>query len=92
MTAELFPPGRIATTPGVAEAFAGRTYLLAGLLSRHLTGDWGDLDADDRAANREALATGARLLSAYESAGLPRVWIITEADRASTFILLPEDY
>ena len=76
----------------MAEAFAGRTYLLAGLLSRHLTGDWGDLDADDRAANREALATGARLLSAYESAGLPRVWIITEADRASTFILLPEDY
>ena len=88
MTAELFPPGRIAITPGVAEAFAGRTYLLADLLSRHLTGDWGDLDAD----NREALATGARLLSAYEPAGLPRVWIITEADRASTCILLPEEY
>ena len=90
--AELIPPGRIAITPGVAEAFAGRTHLLAGLLSRHLTGDWGDLDADDRAANREALATGARLLSAYEPAGLPRVWIITEADRASTCILLPEEY
>ena len=88
MTAELFPPGRIAITPGVAEAFAGRTYLLADLLSRHLTGDWGDLDAD----NREALATGACVLSAYESAGLPWVWIITGPDRASTFILLPADY
>ncbi len=61
-------------------------------LQRHVTGDWGELDADDKKANDEALKTGERLLSAYKSATGTKFWIITESDRSSTCILLPEDY
>ncbi len=57
----------------------------------HASGDWGDLDAHDRRQNERALRTGTRLFSAYDtSAG--RVWIITEADRSCTTLLLPEEY
>jgi len=61
-------------------------------LQRHVTGDWGDLSVDDKKANDLALQTGERLLSAYQSATGTKFWIITEADRSSTCILLPEDY
>jgi hypothetical protein len=61
------------------------------LLARHATGDWGELCAFDRRQNEIALRDGYRILSSYEiSAG--RVWIITEADRSVTTILLPEEY
>jgi len=60
-------------------------------LARHATGDWGDLCAFDRRQNERALRVGERIFSSYESpAG--KVWIITEADRSITTILLPEDY
>lgn len=62
------------------------------LLSRHYTGDWGALDPEDWAANDFALRTGdLRILSSYP-VGRHVVWIITEADRSSTCILLPEEY
>jgi hypothetical protein len=61
------------------------------LLRRHASGDWGELGAFDRRENERALRMGARLLSAYE-ARAGRVWIITEADRSSTCILLPSEY
>lgn len=64
----------------------------AQLLRRHLAGDWGDLDAEDRAANECALRDEARLLSAYELTTGERLWIITEADRSTTTLLLPSDY
>ncbi len=84
-----FALGRIVATPGaLALLDAGE---VGELLGRHASGDWGDLDAHDRRENGRALKTGARIFSAYEtSAG--RVWIITEADRSSTCILLPEEY
>ena len=59
---------------------------------RHASGDWGDLDADDRRANEDALKNGARLLSSYKTTAGTKFWIITEADRSSTTALLPEEY
>lgn len=61
-------------------------------LSRHQTGDWGDLGDDDKHLNDSAVKDGGRILSAYRSATGVKFWIITEADRSSTTILLPEDY
>jgi len=60
-------------------------------LSRHITGDWGNVPADDQQSNEYALIHGDRLLSAYGE-GERRFWIITEADRSVTTILLPNDY
>jgi hypothetical protein len=62
------------------------------LLERHLCGDWGELDIVDIAQNELALLTRRRLLSSYVIPGGGKVWIITEADRSVTTILLPEDY
>ena len=61
-------------------------------LCRHLSGDWGNLSEEDQEANNRALQERTRLLSAYTSARGVKYWIITEADRSSTTILLPEDY
>ena len=61
-------------------------------LGRHARGDWGDVGADDRQANEAALRDGERLLSVYTSSDGRRFWIITEADRSVTTVLLPEDY
>lgn len=58
---------------------------------RHVSGDWGDVDEEDRAANDRAVKEGGRVLSSYEDDG-QRYWILTEADRSMTTILLPEDY
>ena len=66
--------------------------LVASLLARHVSGDWGQLDAEDQAANEQALAYGTRILSAYDLATGERVWIITEADRSATTLLLPSEY
>ena len=61
-------------------------------LRRHATGDWGDLSLEDRQENDLSAREGFRILSAYTDSGGPRFWIITEADRSSTIVLLPEDY
>ena len=61
-------------------------------LVRHASGDWGDVCEEDRQANDEALKTGARLLSVYRDSRGTKFWIITEADRSATTVLLPEDY
>ncbi len=84
-----FALGQVVATPGALELIGG--FGVYGLLRRHAAGDWGDLDAHDRRENERALETGARIFSAYETpAG--RVWVITEADRSSTCVLLPEEY
>jgi hypothetical protein len=66
--------------------------LAVPFLRRHAIGDWGDLGAEDWKANDEALTSGGRLLSAYVVRAGEQLWIITEADRSSTTILLPEEY
>ena len=60
---------------------------------RHAAGDWGELDSEDQAANGWAVVFGdERLLSAYRLADTTRIWVITEADRSATTVLLPEEY
>ena len=61
-------------------------------LDRHARGDWGEVDAEDKQANQDALVHGERLLSAYRTSLDVRIWVITEADRSVTTILLPEEY
>ncbi len=61
-------------------------------LARHRRGDWGDVCTDDRTANEQALASGGRLFSVYHDRNGTKFWIITEADRSSTTVLLPDDY
>jgi len=85
------PLGRVVATPGALRLLKETGGRPLDFLARHATGDWGDLCAFDRRQNEIALREGLRVLSSYEiSAG--RVWIITEADRSVTTILLPEEY
>jgi len=61
-------------------------------LQRHAAGDWGEVDAHDKTKNEYSLQHGFRLLSAYRLADGTKIWIITEADRSATTLLLPEEY
>ena len=61
-------------------------------LQRHVAGDWGEVCAEDKQSNDHALVEGTRILSAYRAADGTKFWIITEADRSVTTVLLPEDY
>lgn len=88
----LFKLGRIMATPRAIEALAVAGQMPDALLLRHQTGDWGELSQDDKAANDLAVTAGARILSAYVTILGERLWIITEADRSLTTILLPGEY
>ena len=90
MAALLFALGRLVATPGAVAVLAPEEPLT--LLSRHVTGDWGDVPPEDAAENGFSVRHGFRVVSSYETAGGTRVWIIKEADRSSTCILLPEEY
>ncbi|MGF6245538.1 hypothetical protein P3T42_007316 [Paraburkholderia sp. GAS38] len=88
-----FPMGRPVITPGAQAMLDAAGIEGVLLLARHIHGDWGDLSAEDLASNELALLTGKRVLSSYNLPdGRRKVWIITEADRATTTILLPEEY
>lgn len=88
----LFPLGQIVgTPPGLAAlADAGENPTL--YLERHCRGDWGDVDKHDAKVNDAAASSGERILSAYTLKTGVQIWIITEADRSVTTILLPNDY
>ena len=79
-------------TPGALQALRDAEQLPAELLTRHVTGDWGDLPDEDKEENELSVEEGFRILSAYNLQIGRKVWIITEADRSVTTILLPEDY
>ena len=89
----LFPLGQIVATPGALSALGGESINSEALLQRHVSGDWGELSAEDRRENELSIKEGFRILSAYK---LPRtgakLWIITEADRSVTTLLLPDEY
>ena len=85
-----FPLGRLVATPNALSKLTHEDILRA--LGRHLTGDWGDVDSHDHRANEDALRENTRLFSVYQSANHVKFWIITEADRSATTVLLPEDY
>jgi hypothetical protein len=93
----LFRLGRIVATPGALEALEKAGQQAWGLLAQHVQGQWGDLSADDRLLNDEALKDGSRILSAYVLKTGQKVWVITEAEddggnRAATTLLLPDEY
>jgi hypothetical protein len=90
MTA-LLPLGRVVATPGALNLLGKSGRHPFDYLARHATGDWGELCAFDRRQNEMALREGYRVLSSYVVSA-ERVWIITEADRSITTILLPEEY
>jgi len=85
------PLGKVVATPGALQLLLEVGDDPFDYLARHATGDWGDLCAFDRRQNEIALRSGERVFSSY---GTPagKVWIITEADRSVTTILLPEEY
>ncbi len=85
-----FGLGRVVVTPGVIEKL--RPTEVFHSLWRHAFGDWGDIHKEDIGLNEEALLHGGRLLSVYYSDAGIRFWIITEADRSATTVLLPEEY
>ena len=90
-----FKLGRLLMTRGVNDQVADNeafAKFVTESLARHAKGDWGDLCDEDRKENELSLKAGYRLLSAYESGDLPKIWIITEADRSATTILFPDEY
>lgn len=87
-----FSPGQIVSTPAAFVAMEAADCLPIRLLARHLSGDWGSVCPEDAALNDAALLAGDRLLSVYEIAPEVRIWIVTEADRSATTLLLPEEY
>lgn len=90
--ASRFPLGQIVATPGALEALATSGENAASFLRRHVAGDFGDICDEDRRLNEEAIQEGSRILSAYALKSGERLWVITEATRASTCILLPSEY
>jgi hypothetical protein len=87
-----FTLGKLVATPGALEALATSGENAAKYISRHVAGDFGDIDQEDKRLNDEAIEQGERILSAYVLKTDERIWIITEADRSSTCILLPSEY
>lgn len=89
---QLLPLGQVLATPGALELLCSLQLTPLRFLLRHMGGDWGDVCEEDRQTNAEALVHGARVMSVYELGPTQRLWIITEADRSSTTLLLPEEY
>jgi hypothetical protein len=88
----LFKLGSLVATPGAIEALRTAEVSPGRLLVRHQGGDWGNLSQSDQAENTLSVEKGWRILSAYVLSTGVKVWVITEADRSSTCILLPEEY
>lgn len=88
----LFPLGRVVATPGAIEAFENAGERPSDYIGRHMRGDWGDVSPEDWLSNDRAVVEGYRILSAYRLSTGVRIWVITEADRSATTLLLPEEY
>lgn len=88
----LFPLGQVVATPGALDLLDRTGSNAFDLLLRHQHGDWGSVPPEDAEENRRSVETGCRLLSSYFLNDSERLWIITEADRSSTTLLLPEEY
>jgi hypothetical protein len=88
----LFDLGQIVGTPGALQALQEADQDPFELLSRHITGDWGDLDPLDVEENNLSVREGFRILSSYDLSTGVKVWLITESDRSVTTYLLPSEY
>ena len=88
----LFNLGRLVATPGALAAVGVSGDDLLSYVARHQSGDWVEVDADDQTENQLSLEQGFRLMSVYTLSTGVKIWIITEADRSSTCVLLPSEY
>lgn len=88
----LFSLGQVVATPGALAALKESGESPAPFIARHVAGDWGELCDEDKSLNDEAVKDGTRIISAYCTAKGEKVWIVTEADRSVTTILLPNEY
>lgn len=92
-----FEPGQIVPTPGALEALAESGQTFEFFLEKHLSGDWGEVNAEDQKLNDQALLDGGRLLSSYRTLRGVEVWVLTEAvgddgKRASSCVTTPSEY
>ena len=92
-----FKPGQIVATPGALDALAESGQTFEFFLEKHLTGDWGEVDAEDQKLNDQAVRDGSRLLSSYRTLRGVVLWLVTEAvgddgERASTCATTPDEY
>ena len=87
-----FEIGSVVATPSALALLADCGQSPMEFVTRHQQGDWGSLSAEDRKLNEQAIESNERLISAYLTDSADRIWVITEADRSSTTILLPEEY
>ena len=90
MQTNLFPLGRVVITANAHTRLSEQVVLAS--LARHANGDWGDVCDDDRRENEFSLERGFRLLSVYRDESETTFWIITEADRSATTVLMPGEY
>ena len=89
-TYQRFALGRLLITPGAKETLEDSEVSQA--LRRHASGDWGDVSEGDRQENELSVSRNLRIFSVYHSSNGEKFWVITEADRSSTTVLLPEEY
>ena len=96
--AVLFELGEIYLTQGAKQVLQDFNVLPATLIARHVTGDWSNMDEEDKRANKNAVKHGDRVLSSYrlhkenDYDDMVKIWVITEWDRSATTILLPSEY
>ena len=91
-TVMLFPLGQIVATPGALEILDRTAINAMDLIQRHQSGDWGNVPPSDAEENLRSIENGWRILSSYAISDDQNLWIITEADRSVTTLLLPEEY
>ena len=87
-----FPLGQLVATLGAMSLLRSLALSPMDFVARHASGDWGEIDELDRQANRAALKDGSRLFSSFALGFEHKLWIITQADRSATTLLLPEEY
>jgi len=88
----LFTLGQVVATPGALDLLDRTATNAHDLLQRHQHGDWGSVPLEDAEENRNSIETSCRILSSYVLNATERLWIITEADRSVTTLLLPDEY
>lgn len=88
----LFNLGRTVATPAALDAVLASGQSPDEFLDRHFRGNWGEVCDEDRESNDQAVTEGERILSSYQTNDGVKIWVITEADRSATTLLLPEEY
>lgn len=88
---EKFTLGRVVVTPSARDALTSSGEDVGVLLNRHATGDWGGVDPEDAVENEIAVQFGLRVVSIYSTCLNYRIYVVTEADRSGTTVMLPEE-